>query len=446
LSAALKLALAVVCAGGLVVVGPQASAATLTDATWTVSKTTDGATGTSYAYAFNVATSASLDSITMTVPSGTGGTPSVGAVSPGTIAGGSVTLSGTTLTYSFTAAPIIPDQAVSVQINGLTNTTTAGSSYTSQITTDSGSGAVDTGTTGTVTITATALTSPAWSASSTTVGATGTSYTYSFSGSLLGAIITSVTMTVPPGTSGTPTVGTVTPTQLSGGTVTLTGTTLTYSGTFLSLLGTAVSIQIDGLTNTTTAGEYPSEIVVETAGLTLVSGVTAALSFTGPLTVTAPASLTWAITLNGTNQAVADAIAGDQQFAVSDETLTGAGWDVTISATTFTNGGHTLPNAGTFVLTGNVSSITSSAAPSLACAASCTPPSNAVTYPIDVTTAASSPSPVSVYDASAGSGLGAILLGGSSAADPFGWWVNVPGNARQGAYTSTVTVAIASGP
>jgi hypothetical protein len=98
------------------------------------------------------------------------------------------------------------------------------------------------------------------------------------------------------------------------------------------------------------------------------------------------------------------------------------------------------------VLAGNVSSITASAAPSLACLVSCTPPDNAVTYPVAVTTAASSPSPVSVYDASAGSGLGAVLLGGPDAADPLGWWVKVPGNAFRGAYTSTVTVAIASGP
>ena len=70
------------------------------------------------------------------------------------------------------------------------------------------------------------------------------------------------------------------------------------------------------------------------------------MSFTGPLTVTAPGSLTWAVTLNGVNQSVADTVAGDQQLAVSDETLTGAGWNVTISATTFTNGAHTLPEHG----------------------------------------------------------------------------------------------------
>ena len=431
-------------AAGLFVAGPGASAATLTSALWSTSKTADGATSTSYTYSFNAATSAALDKITMTVPTGTAGTPSVGTVSPATIAGGSVTLVGTTLTYSFTSATIIPNEAISVQVSGLTNTTTAGG-YTSTITTDSSSGAVDTGTTGTVTFTALGLTSPGWSASSTTVGATGTSYTYTFTTT---GLISSVAMTVPPGTAGTPTVGAVSPAALTGGTVTLSGTTLTYSGTFLTLglLGTAVSIQIGGLTNTTTAGVYTSEIVTATGGVAIGSGVTAGVTFTGPLSVTAPASLTWAITLNGLNQTIADAVAGDQQLAVSDETLTGAGWHVTISATTFTNGAHTLPNTGTFVLTGSISSITASTAPSLACTASCIPPNDAVTYPVAVTSAASSPSPVSVYDVSAGSGLGGILLGGSSAADPFGWWVKVPGNAWRGSYTSTVTVAIVSGP
>jgi hypothetical protein len=434
-----------VCAAGLVVAGPRASAATLTSALWSTSKTADGATGASYTYGFTAATSAALDEITMTVPTGTAGTPSVGTVSPASIAGGSVALAGTTLTYSFASATIISNEAISVQINGLTNATTVGSS-TSTITTEGSAGAVDTGTTGTVTFTATALTTLGWSASSTAVGATGVSYTYTFTTALLG-IMTSATMTVPPGTAGTPTLGTVSPAFLDES-VALSGTTITFSGISVTSLvpGTAVSIQVNGLTNTSTAGIYTSEIVSETLGTGLASGVTAGVTLTGPLTVTAPGSLTWAVTLNGANQSVADTVAGDKQLAVSDETLTGAGWDVTISATTFTNGAHTLPNTGTFVLTGAVSSITASTAPSLACTLSCIPPGDTVTYPVAITTAASSPSPVSVYEASAGSGLGGILLGGSTAADPFGWWVKVPGNSWRGSYTSTVTVAIASGP
>ncbi len=444
-SAALKLALVIVCAAGLVVAGPRASAATLTGATWSTSTSADGATGASYTYTFDAATSAALDEITMTVPTGTGGTPSVGTVSPASIAGGSAALSGTTLTYSFTSATIISDEAVSVQINGITNPTTLSSS-TSTITTEGSAGAVDTGTTGPVSFTLTALTGPGWSVSpAATVGATSVDYTYTFTTT---GLISSVTMTVPPGTTGSPAVVAVSPSALTGGTVALSGTTLTYSGTFLTLgiLGTAVSIEIGGLTNTAAAGVYTSEIVTETTGAAVASGVTAGVTFTGPLSLTAPGSLAWAVTLNGVNQSVADTTAGDEQLAVSDETLTGFGWDVTISATTFTNGSHTLPDTGTFVLTGGTSSVTASAAPSLACTLSCIPPDDALTYPVSVTTAGSSPSPVSVYEASADSGLGGILLGGSTAADPLGWWVNVPGNAFRGSYTSTVTVAISSGP
>ncbi len=427
--------------------GTRASAATLANATWSTSNTTDSATGTSYTYGFITATSASLDAITMTVPAGTAGTLSVGTVSPASIAGGSVTLSGTTLTYSFAPAPIISDEAISVQVDGLTNTGTAGSD-TSTITTEDSAGAVDTATTGSVTFTATALTSPALSVSSAAVGATGTSYTFTFTTGTIGLGTTSVTMTVPPGTSGTPTLGTVTPTPIGTSSVTLSGTVLTYTGLSLAILSdTAVSIQVNGLTNTAFAGSYSAEIVTEAVGaVDTNSGVTAPVSFTGPLSVTAPGSLTWDTTLNGVNQSVADAVAGDQELTVSDETDTGAGWDVTITATTWTNGAHTLPNTGTFVLSGDVASITASAAPSLACLTSCVPPDDTVTYPVAVTTAASSPSPVSVYVASAGSGLGATILGGSSSADPIGWWVNVPGNAWRGAYTSTVTVSIASGP
>ena len=233
---------------------------------WSTSKTTDGATGASYTYSFTAATSAALDEITMTVPTGTAGTPSVGAVSPASIAGGSVSLSGTTLTYSFTSATIISNEAISVQVNGLTNTTTAGSD-TSTITTHSSSGAVDTGTSGTVTFTVSTLTSLGWSASSTTVGATGVSYTFSATTASVG-LVTTVTMTVPPGTAGTPTLGTVTPASLLGGTVTLSGTTLTYSGISLTLPDCHGDLdQVKGLTNTATAGVYTAEIATETTGL-----------------------------------------------------------------------------------------------------------------------------------------------------------------------------------
>ena len=259
------------------------------------------------------------------------------------------------------------------------------------ITTRNGASSVDTGTTGAVVLTASGLTSPAWSASSTTIGATGVSYTYTFTTPTLLTVITSVTMTVPPGTTGTPSVGTVSPSGLLGGMVTLSGTTLTYSGISLALVGTAVSIQINGLTNTATAGSYTSEIVTQSVLGPVSSGITPAVSFTGTLNLTSPSSLTWAATLNGSSQSVADAVPGDQQFTVSDQTGTGAGWHITVSATTLTHGTHTLANTGTFVFNGSISSIAATTAPTATCVTSCVPPVDTTTYPVAITTATSSP-------------------------------------------------------
>jgi len=166
----------------------------------------------------------------------------------------------------------------------------------------------------------------------------------------------------------------------------------------------------------------------------------------GSLTLTASSSLTWAATLSGLDQSVVDVVAGDQQLTVDDATGTGAGWHVTTSATTFTNGSHILPNAGTFVLTGSVSSISATSAPTATCSATCTLPTNTATYPVSITTAATSPTPVTIYDTSAGSGLGQVVIGGSSAANPVGWWVNLPASAVAGSYTSTITMAIVSAP
>lgn len=426
--------------------GHRAIAATLSPATWTASKTATSATGASYTYAFTTATTSSLSSITMTVPSGTGGSVSVGTVRPPSVAGGSISLAGTTLTYTFTSATVASATAVSIQINGLTNTGTAGS-YTSTVTTLNGAASVDTGTTGEVTFTAGTLTSLGWSATSTAVGATSVSYTFTFTTATVSVTITSIKMSVPPGTTGTPTLGTVTPTGL-GGSVSLSGTTLTYSGISLpTAVPTAFSIQINGLTNTSTAGTYTSEIVTNGAASTLIdSGVTPGVSFTGPLDLTSPSSLTWAATLTGTNQSAVDTVAADQQFSLDDETNSAAGWHITISATTFTTGTHTLPDSGTLVLTGSLSSPSATTAPSQTCVTSCTPPTSTTTYPVAITTASSTPTPVTVYDDPAGNGMGPATLGGNSAAHPVGWWINIPANARAGSYTSTITATVVSGP
>lgn len=165
----------------------------------------------------------------------------------------------------------------------------------------------------------------------------------------------------------------------------------------------------------------------------------------GTLSLTTSGSLNWSGTLTGASQSLVDTTPGDQQYTVVDATGTGNGWHVTISATTFTNGASTFPDTGTFSTNGSTSSITSTNAPSATCTGSCTlPDDSAISYPIAITTAATSPVPVTIYDAKANTGLGTVVIGNTP--NPVGWWVNVPGNASAGAYTSTITMTVISGP
>ena len=102
----------------------------------------------------------------------------------------------------------------------------------------------------------------------------------------------------------------------------------------------------------------------------------------------------------------------------------------------------TLANTGTLVFTGSVTSSTT--APDGTCGTgTCTAPTNTTTYPVGITTAASSPTPVKIFDTSANTGMGTILVGYNN---PTGWWLNVPANAYAGTYTSTITWQLTSAP
>lgn len=290
------------------------------------------------------------------------------------------------------------------------------------------------------------LASPEWLVSDTAPGAAGLSYTYTFTTATTSAL-DSVTMTVPAGTGGAPVAGTVTPSSVAaGGSVSLAGGTLTYTFTPAAISsGTPVSIEITGLANTSATGSYTSMITTNDSGSPVDSGMTPAVSFPGSLTLTFPDSLTWAATDTGHDQNAVDTVSADQQLTVDDSAGTGAGWHITVSATTFTSGTHTLPDTGALSVTGSVSALTS-ADPSAACAGSCILPSNTTTYPVSIDTAASSPPAFTLYDASGGTGVGAITVGGSGAAQPLGWWILVPASAYAGSYTSTLTLTLASGP
>jgi hypothetical protein len=170
---------------------------------------------------------------------------------------------------------------------------------------------------------------------------------------------------------------------------------------------------------------------------------------TGSLTLTAPDQLEWSGQVTGVDQNLVDTVADEQDYLVNDATGTGPGWHVLLSATTFkTAGGAALPNTGTFVTNGSLTSITSTAAPTASCASgsTCALPSLLTTYPVPIPTATTSPPLVDIYETNTGTGEGSILIGGAGNPNPVGWWLHLPSNILFGTYTSTITMSVVAGP
>ena len=119
-------------------------------------------------------------------------------------------------------------------------------------------------------------------------------------------------------------------------------------------------------------------------------------------------------------------------LTIQDTRGTGVGWNLTITSTTFTTGGGT-PN----LLSTSASSLTGVTS---ACATgTCTNPTNSVVYPVTVPAAGTAPAAVKFFNTAANNGMGKFTITPTIG-------VNVPQNAFAGSYTSTVTVAIVSGP
>jgi len=158
-------------------------------------------------------------------------------------------------------------------------------------------------------------------------------------------------------------------------------------------------------------------------------------------TVTATATVTGAGSLSlshGATSSLSDTLDGSDQTVSYSMPLTlvdargsGAGWNLTITSTTFTDASsHTLATAAS-----SLSGVTS------ACNAggSCTSATNAITYPLTVPAAGTAPTAVKFFNAAANTGMGRFTLTPSVS-------VSIPGNSFAGSYTSTVTVAAVTGP
>ena len=125
------------------------NAAALTSVAWSVSNSQTSAASTTYSWQFTPTTTATLSSVTMTVPAGTTGTPAI-AANFGIGAGSVSAISGTTVTYTVTSpASVGSTVPMYIELSGFTNTATPGA-YTSVITTGNGA-SVDTATSAAVT-------------------------------------------------------------------------------------------------------------------------------------------------------------------------------------------------------------------------------------------------------------------------------------------------------
>ena len=161
-------------------------------------------------------------------------------------------------------------------------------------------------------------------------------------------------------------------------------------------------------------------LTVTAAAVASTLAPTAHVTGAGGVSMSMPADPSFNDTLDGTDQTVAySAILG-----VTDARGNGAGWNLQISSTTFSDGsGHTLA-AG---------AVTAVAAACIG-GSSCTAATNAITYPLTVTGTAAK-----FYNAATSTGMGKVNV--TPTVD-----VTIPGNAYAGTYTSTVTLAAVSGP
>ncbi len=160
------------------------------------------------------------------------------------------------------------------------------------------------------------------------------------------------------------------------------------------------------------------------AGAATVPG-TATLG-AGTLDFTAPTSVAFSGALTGSNQV----LNASQALDVQDNTGAAAGWNITLTTTTFTNGSNTLPTnalSDTAATGGCDAGIT------------CTLATNGITYPVAIPAGASAPTAVKILSAAAGTGMGGQTWTHAMA-------LAVPANARAGTYSSTWTYSLVTGP
>jgi len=162
-------------------------------------------------------------------------------------------------------------------------------------------------------------------------------------------------------------------------------------------------------------------LVATSAALAATLTATATVSGTAGISLNLPSNPSVSSTLDGTDQTVSYA----PVLGVVDARGTGAGWNLTVSATNFSDGsGHTLAP-------GTITGVSAACKAGNSCTAAT---SSGITYPLTVGGTAAK-----FFNAALNTGLGKIDVTPTFA-------VSIPGNAYAGTYTSTVTLAAVTGP
>ena len=147
----------------------------------------------------------------------------------------------------------------------------------------------------------------------------------------------------------------------------------------------------------------------------------------GSLSLAAPsASGLGSVTLSGATQSLSSTLV----LTPSDDTGSGAGWSLTGTSTPFTNEhGRTLPASATTV-TSAVAEPTGQ---------TCRLPANAIAYPVTLPASATPPAAAKLYDAAAGTGLGASTL-------TLTFHISVPPSVYRGTYSADWFFTLSTGP
>lgn len=182
-----------------------------------------------------------------------------------------------------------------------------------------------------------------------------------------------------------------------------------------SMRKTAIALVASGALLVASVGSSLAGVITTTTGITA-----------GALALTNPSTATITATLDGTDQVAAGNLGSNR---VKDATGSGQGWNVQLSGTVFTAaGGRTLPD--------DALSVTGVAATRVAGRV----PTNSISYSAPVTVPlGSSATPIKVYNAAAGSGMGTFDLLPSVA-------LAIPADTYAGSYASNVTISLVAGP